>query len=96
VWDRLSLLVCMAPVNDQTMRTLPPIATADGDVNIEARANSAGELILEPFPFGSDSIEFSVAMSVTDSKRWPDTAEFRRDFRAAPRAVFQFTCRPAG
>jgi hypothetical protein len=94
VWDRLSLLVCMAPLNQGTKRTLPPIATADGDVNIEARANDAGELILEPFPFDADPIEFSLAVSVTDRATWPDSAAFRRDFRAAPRAAVQFTCRP--
>jgi hypothetical protein len=82
----------MLPLREGTKRTLPPIASDGGDVNIEAHTSDAGELIVEPFPFDTNPIEFSLAASVTDRLTWPDTAAFRRDFRAATRAVLQFTC----
>ena len=96
VWDRLSLLVCMQPLRDGTNRKLPPIATRDGDANIEARATDAGELVLDPYPFASDPAEFSVAMTVTDRTTWPDAEAYRNDFRSGRKAVLEFTCRAAG
>jgi hypothetical protein len=93
VWDRLSLLVCMQPLRGGTKRTLPPIATANGDVHIEARANDAGELILDPYPFAAERTEFSVAASVTPKTAWEDVHAYRTDFRAALRTALAFTAR---
>jgi len=95
VWDRLSLLVCMQPLREGTSRKLPPIATANGDANIEAHATQAGELVLDPYPFSTDPVEFSVPAIVAGRKTWEDEPAFRRDYRAGRHAVFEFTCRSA-
>jgi hypothetical protein len=93
VWDRLSLLVCMQPLRNGTSRALPPIATASGDVQIEARATAEGALILRPYPFDADPAKFTIAMTVSDRTAWTDTSSFRTDFRAGQRAVLSFACR---
>ena len=94
VWDRLSLLVCMQPLPEGTRRKLSPLATTNGDANIEARATTAGELILDPYPFSTDPVEFSIAATETGRATWDDEPAFRRDFRAGRQAVVEFTCRP--
>ncbi len=96
VWDRLSLLVCMQPLREGTSRKLPPIATKNGDVNIEARATNAGDLVLDPHPFSADPIEFTVNATITDRKKWQGEAAFRREFRTARKRVLEFTCRGPG
>ena len=96
VWDRLSLLVCMQPLREGTSRKLPPIATSNSDANIEARATAAGELLLDPYPFSTEPVEFSIAATVTGRTTWEDEAAFRRAFRAARHAVLEFTCRSDG
>jgi hypothetical protein len=96
VWDRLSLLVCMQPLRDGTSRTLPPVATTNADANIEARATNAGELILDPYPFNRDPVEFTISATVTGQNTWNDTMSFRCDYRSARRTVLEFTCRSGG
>lgn len=96
VWDRLSLLVCMQPLREGTSRTLPPVASTNGDVNIEARANDAGELTLDPYPFDTDPVEFTVAATFTSSKTWDGEVAFRREFRVGEHRVLTFTCSRAG
>jgi hypothetical protein len=96
VWDRLSLLVCMQPLREGTQRTLPPVATTKGDANIDAHATEAGELVLDPYPFSTDPVSFSIAMTVTDRSTWSDGTEYRREFRTGEKAVLEFSCRSAG
>jgi hypothetical protein len=85
--------VCMQPVREGTSRKLPPIATANGDANIEARATEARELVLDPYPFSTDPVEFSIPATVTSRTKWDDEPAFRRDVRAGHHAVVEFTCR---
>ena len=98
VWDRLSLLVCMQPLREGTSRRLPPIATKDGDVNlnIEAKATDDGDVVLDPYPFATDPIEFTIAATFTDQKKWDDTPAFRVQFRRGEKRVVKFICRGAG
>ena len=96
VWDRLSLLVGMQPLREGTTRKLPPIATVNGDANIEARATDARELVLDPYPFAREPVEFSISVTVTAETRWSDTCEFRGAFRSATRGVLEFACRSGG
>jgi uncharacterized protein DUF3891 len=95
VWDRLSLLVCMQPVREGTQRKLPPVASRDGDVNIEARATNDGDVVLDPFPFAEDPAPFAVEAFVTARSTWDDVVSFRRDVRLAPRTTISFRCRSA-
>jgi hypothetical protein len=95
VWDRLSLLVCMQPLRNGTSRTLPPIATSRGGAKIEAQATDDGTLVLDPYPFEANPIEFSLSMTVLHGSGWPDTRSYRIDFRGASRASLTFTCRSA-
>jgi uncharacterized protein DUF3891 len=92
VWDRLSLLVCMSPIGPQAAQTFPPIASANGDVQITARGNEAGELVLDPYPFAQDGAIFDISLVHTAAKRWPDVDSYRRDFRVAPHEVLSFRC----
>lgn len=93
VWDRLSLLVCMSPLQDGTKQTMPAVATRDGDARIEAWASDAGELVCDPFPFARDPARFDVAAVRTDRRTWGSEAAYREDFRAAERFVLSVCCR---
>jgi hypothetical protein len=92
VWDRLSLLVCMNPIGPGVEQKMPPIASVDGDVNIVARGNEHGELVLDPYPFAEAGATFDIAYVRTSGMRWPDEAAYRRDFRVATRETLTFRC----
>lgn len=94
VWDRLSLLVCMQPLQGAKGH-MPPIATSDGDVSIEAFGAENGELHLSPYPFAEEPATFSLVAFRTDRSRWDGTAVFRQDFRTAEPLTLTFRCRSA-
>lgn len=94
VWDRLSLLVCMQPL-EQATGSMPPIATEQGDVRIEASGSGEGELLLAPYPFAVESATFRVEAVRVERSRWSSTAGFRQDFRTGEPVVLTFTCRSA-
>lgn len=95
VWDRLSLLVCMNRVDAGVEQTMPPIATADGDLRITARGTDAGDLVLDPYPFEGAEASFDIAYVRTAHAKWDDEAAYRRDVRTAPHATLTFRCVPA-
>ncbi len=95
VWDRMSLFVCMQPLREGAEQKFPPIASMDGDVHIVARATADGEVVLDPYPFTDDPVEFDIAFVRTPQKSWPDEASYRRDFRTAPHETLRFCCRSA-
>jgi hypothetical protein len=92
VWDRLSLLVCMNHIGPDVEQTLPPIASADGDVRIVARGTSDGDVIVDPYPFAEDGAVFDIPYVQTSNATWTDEASFRRDFRAASHGTLSFRC----
>ncbi len=95
VWDRLSLLVCMGPLNPGNERKMPPIASVDGDVEIVARGTDGGELQLDPYPFREPAMEFDIAGVRTEASHWKDEETFRREFRNAERMTLRFKAVPA-
>ncbi len=95
VWDRLSLLVCMEELKEGAERKMPPISSADGDVEIVASGTAGGELQLDPYPFREPGIEFDIAGVQTSRKQWSDETRFRRDFRNAERITLRFKSVPA-
>jgi hypothetical protein len=92
VWDRLSLLVCMSPLTEGTKQTMPAVATASGDVRIEA-FGEGGDLVCYPYPFADDPVRFEVAGVRTSCRTWGSQAAYRDDFRSAERVVLSFRCR---
>lgn len=94
VWDRLSLLVCMQPP-EQAKGTMPPIATGEGDVRIDAAGSADGELLLTPYPFREEPVTFHVEAVRTDRSRWDSTASYREDFRTAEPVLLTVTFRSA-
>jgi hypothetical protein len=89
VWDRLSLLVCMTPLGEDTERKMPPIASANGDVEILARGTKDGDLLLDPYPFSEEGAKFDIA-GVKTATKWEDETTFRREFRNAERMTLRF------
>jgi hypothetical protein len=96
VWDRLSLLVCMRPLEEGTEQEMPPVSTPDGDVQIMARGIGDGRLALEPYPFNAPEVAFNVAGARTSRTRWPDQRLFREELRGAERFVLDFVCASSG
>jgi hypothetical protein len=96
VWDRLSLLVCMNPLEPPTKQTMPTIRAAGGDVRIEAAVIGSGVVGLDPYPFAEERAEFDIAGVLTTAKTWSDQASYRRDLRSAERFVLRFSCCPMG
>jgi hypothetical protein len=92
VWDRMSLLVCMSPIREGTETTFPPIATAQGDVQIAAAGVGERVLSLDPYPFGSEGVDFDITFVRTRSTTWDHEAAFREEFRGAPHDTLRFTC----
>jgi hypothetical protein len=93
VWDRLSLLVCMEPVA-KARGSMPPIATKDGDVQIEATGDGQ-QLGLSPYPFSEEPMTFRVAAMRTHDAKWTDDGAFRSGYRTAEPTVISFSCRSA-
>ncbi len=93
VWDRLSLLVCMQPLEAGVEQALPPVATADGDARIEARILSSGVVGLDPFPFSSEPATFTLAGVRTLRRSWPSEQAYRLDLRTAEPVILRFSCR---
>jgi hypothetical protein len=94
VWDRLSLLVCMEPVA-KARGEMPPISIGDEDVRIAATGTDAEELLLDPYPFGSEPASFGLAAIRTVASSWDDDRGFRIDYRTAAPTVISFSCRRA-
>jgi hypothetical protein len=95
VWDRLSLLVCMNRIAPDVEQKLPPIASADGDVQIVARGTDDGDLVVDPYPFGEPEACFDIVYTRTARSKWDDEASYRSAFRAGERGVLTFRCVPA-
>lgn len=93
VWDRLSLLVCMNQLTPNASQKMPPVASVDDDIEIVAHGNDAGELVLEPYPFTEDAMEFDLAAVRTSRTTWDDVVSYRDDFRDAERVTITFRCR---
>lgn len=94
VWDRLSLLVCMQPLDKVFDQKLPPISLAGGDVQIVARTTGDGEVMCDPFPFDTDPASFAIEAFRTQERTWESDAAYRLAFRTAERVIITFRCRP--
>jgi hypothetical protein len=92
VWDRLSLMVCMAPVRPGAKQTFRPFGGPDEPLAITAESPEAGVLAIDPYPFKEPNIEFDVSYVRTAAQKWKDDVSFRRDFRDAPHEVLRFSC----
>lgn len=93
VWDRLSLLVCMKDLTTEPDQKMPPITTADGEVQILARGTREGDLVCDPYPFRDDPAEFAIEAFRTDRRSWDSEAAFRLAYRKAERVTLTFSCR---
>lgn len=93
VWDRLSLFVCLSPLDGDGSAIMPPVRGASGDVQITVRAE-AGALVCDPYPFREPRARFQVEAFILPQQTWDDEATFRRDLRAAPRALIEFEAHP--
>lgn len=92
VWDRLSLFVCMEPLDAGDSWTMPPVRGASGDdVEISAKAEDAGTVSLDPYPFAEASLQARVEAFEVASDPFADVGAFRRAFRTAPRRLLAFT-----
>lgn len=92
VWDRLSLLVCLAPIDAKVEQTMPLITGTHGDVRIEIRGDDGGVLRLDPYPFTCTPAEFTIEARHTSSSRWDSDEDFRRDYRASEPVLLSFRC----
>lgn len=91
VWDRLSLFVCMAPLEAGNTWTMPPVrGTSGDDVEIAAAAEDGETVSLDPYPLRASPLHVEVEAFELGAERFEDDTAFRRAFRTAPRTVLGF------
>lgn len=94
VWDRMSLFVCMQPLEAAGEYTMPPVRGADGtDVRLTLWAEPPDAVVCDPYPFSEKPETFGIEAFAVEGRRWEDDAAFRRAFRASERRMLRFEVR---
>ena len=65
------------------------------DVALQIRSRGGYRASIDPFPFGSGPIEFTLPRRVVPKRDWADADDFRSDFEAAEPQLMTFTLEPA-
>jgi hypothetical protein len=83
VWDRLSLQFAFRHAADGSIAPLP------GGTALECRNAGAFRLLLDPYPFADDAVEFPVQAQVVDDRAYTDPEDFLAALSAAPRFALE-------
>ena len=96
VWDRMSLFVCMQPLNGNGSSSMPPMRGPSGDdLQLQINSTADGAMEIHPYPFGSTPLTFEIEASVLPGTSWPDERAYRLAYRTASRRTIAFECGPA-
>ena len=100
-WDRISLYASLndleeaAEPDTQPYSTIEAVPLNGGDVTLQIRSRGGYRASIDPFPFGSGPVEFTLPRRVVQKRNWADADDFRSDFEAAEPTLMTFTLEPA-
>jgi len=93
--DRLSLYVCMGPLEGATIDAVPADYHGNEvDWNLQPEGSSA--VMLEPYPFRRDPQEISILARRIPRRRYADDADFQKTLGQAPYFALKYTLRAGG
>jgi hypothetical protein len=93
--DRLSLYICLGPVEPATIDAVPmDYRGGEADWNLQPEANNA--VALEPYPFRRDPLEISILARRIPKRRYADDLDFQKTLAQAPFFAMKFTLRAGG
>jgi hypothetical protein len=100
-WDRISLWASLNDLDERADPDSQPYSTIqavpfDGrEVTLRIGSLGGRRASVEPFPFGSEPVTFSLPRRLLTKRAWADADEFRADFDAAEVEPMTFTLEPA-
>jgi len=100
-WDRISLWASLNDLDEAAEPGVQAYATIDAvpfdgaDATLRIRSHGGRRAAIDPFPFGSEPVEFTLPRRLLPKRDWPDADEFRADFHAAEPELVAFTLEPA-
>lgn len=84
VWDRLSLYACLNDLDNPKAESISPVPLDGSETTITLTPSGRRRVSVDPYPFASNPAEFTFERRMIPKRDWADSAEFRRDFFAAP------------
>jgi hypothetical protein len=93
--DRLSLYICMAPVEAATIDAVP-VDYRGSEADWELQPENDGSVTLEPYPFRRDPLEISILARRIPKRRYADDSDFQKTLAQASFFAVKFTLRAGG
>jgi hypothetical protein len=99
-WDQFSLYASLNDLESPDPASLqyvsiPAVPLDGGETTLSLTPLGAGRTSVDPYPFGSDPVEFTVPRRLVPKRNWRDADEFRADYRAADVELLRFEMTPA-
>jgi hypothetical protein len=93
--DRLSLYICLAPVEPATIDAVP-VDYRGSEVDWELQPEGDGSVTLEPYPFRRDPLEISILARRIPKRRYADDLDFQKALSQASFFAVKVTLRAGG
>jgi uncharacterized protein DUF3891 len=93
--DRLSLYICLAPLEPATIDAVPTDYRGN-EVDWELQPEESNSVTLEPYPFRRDPLEISILARRIPKRRYADHTDFQKTLAQAAFFAVKFTLRPRG
>jgi hypothetical protein len=95
VVDRLSLYVCLAPLEPATIDAVP-VDYRGGEVDWDLQPEGIDSVTLEPYPFRRDPLEISILARRIPKRRYADDTDFQKTLALASFFAVKYTLRAGG
>jgi hypothetical protein len=95
VWDRLSLYACLQDLDAAEPQTIEPVPYDGAETALELTPRAAGRVAVAPHVLGDAPVNFTFERRFVPKREWATSADFRRDFFAAPTEPATITMEPA-
>ncbi len=95
VWDRLSLYACLQDLDAAAPQSIEPVPYDGAETALELTPRAAARVAVAPHVFGDAPVTFSFERRFVPKRGWATSADFRRDFFAAPTEPATITMEPA-
>jgi hypothetical protein len=93
--DRLSLYICLAPLEPATIDAVP-VDYRGSEVDWELQPEGNNSVTLEPYPFRRDPLEISILARRIPKRRYADHTDFQKTLAQASFFAVKFTLRVGG
>jgi hypothetical protein len=92
VLDRLSLYFCLAPLAEATLDNVP-VDQQGGEVDLELRPEAQNSVVLSPYPFRREPLDFSILARRIPRQRYANDFDLEKELARAHYFPLQFTVR---